>query len=319
MSILAAVLSASVTVAGAPIPAETYIEAKGPSGPLKGTMVSPATPDAPIVLIIPGSGPIDRDGNSPAGLKARSLKLLAEGLAANGIASVRIDKRGMYASAAAIPNANAVTIGDYASDVHAWATAIRRRSGANCIWVLGHSEGGLVALAAGRDSADICGLILVSTAGRPLGAVLAEQLKSNPANTPILDQALSAIATLEGGQHVEPSNLHPALLPLFSPAVQNYLIDAMAQDPAKLIAAFPKPVLILQGERDIQVGVHDAQLLKQAAPTAKLVLLRDTNHVLKTVTSDARNANIATYADPSLPLAPGVVPSIAAFITTSRR
>jgi len=65
----------------------------------------------------------------------------------------------------------------------------------------------------------------------------------------------------------------------------------------------------------MQVGVADAERLKQAAPGAKLVLLADTNHVLKTVTSDDRRANAATYADPSLPLAPGVV----RFVTASAK
>jgi uncharacterized protein len=71
----------------------------------------------PLVLIIPGSGPTDQEGNNPLGVKASTYRLIAEGLAARGIASLRIDKRGMYASAAAAPTPNAVTIADYASDV----------------------------------------------------------------------------------------------------------------------------------------------------------------------------------------------------------
>lgn len=86
-----------------------------------------------------------------------------------------------------------------------------------------------------------------------------------------------------------------------------------------MIATFHKPTLILQGERDIQVSVADAQRLKAGNPNAQLVLLPDTNHVLKSVTSDARNANIATYFDPALPLAPGVVTSIAGFVKASGR
>ena len=316
MSLLAALLLAANPAGSPAMPVQTYIEAAGPAGPLKGTMLAPSKAGVPIILMIPGSGPVDRDGNSPQGLKAASLRLLAEGLAANGIATVRADKRGMYASAGATPNANAVTISSYADDVHSWTTSIKRQTGVKCVWVLGHSEGGLVALAAGRNPSDICGLVLVSTAGRPIGAVLAEQLKSNPANAPILDRALSAVAALEAGQHVDPTTLHPALLPLFRPAVQDFLIDEMALDPAKLIASFHRPVLILQGERDIQVGVEDARLLKQANLQAKLVLLPDTNHVLKTVASDDRGANVATYADPSLPLAPGVVSNIAAFVSS---
>lgn len=117
LHILAALLLMTGPAIAAPV--ESDISAPGPSGPLKGTMLSPQGGAAPVVLMIPGSGPTDRDGNNNAGLKAASLKLLAEGLAAQGIATVRIDKRGMYASAAATPDANAVTIDDYAHDVHA--------------------------------------------------------------------------------------------------------------------------------------------------------------------------------------------------------
>jgi uncharacterized protein len=99
--------------------------------------------------------------------------------------------------------------------------------------------------------------------------------------------------------------------------VQGFLINAFSYDPAKLIAAVSKPVLIMQGKRDIQVSVGDAERLKLAAPKAELVLLPDANHVLKAVASDDKRANIATYADPTLPLAPGVVDAVANFVAGS--
>lgn len=109
---------------------QTDIEAPGPAGPLRGTLLSPATGDVPVVLIVPGSGPTDRNGNNPYGIQASIYRLLAEGLLGQGIASVRIDKRGMYGSASAIADADDVTIDDYAADVRAWVAAIRARTGA---------------------------------------------------------------------------------------------------------------------------------------------------------------------------------------------
>ena len=275
---LATLLLLAATVAATPsATTQTFVQAPGPLGPLKGTMLAPAAGGAPMVLIIPGSGPTDRNGNNPLGVRAATYRLLAEGLAQRSIGTVRIDKRGMFGSRTAVADGNAVTIGDYATDTKSWITAIRKLTGVPCVWVLGHSEGGLVALVSAQNAPDICGLVLVSAAGRPLGEVLREQLRSNPANAPIIDQAMAAIDGLEAGKHVDISTMTPALMPLFAPQVQGFLISVFSYDPAKLIASINKPVLILQGKRDMQVGVADAEQLKQAAPAAKLVLLDDTN------------------------------------------
>jgi uncharacterized protein len=277
-------------------------------------MLAPVAVRGPVVLIIPGSGPTDRDGNNPAGVLAAPYRLLAESLAARGVTTVRIDKRGLAGSASATPDGNAVTISDYVTDVHAWTAVIRQRTRASCVWLLGHSEGGLVALVAAKNQQDVCGLILVSAAGRPMGEVLREQLMANPANAPLLDRALPAIDALEAGKHVDTTNMPAPLLRLFNPRVQGFLISAFSYDPAQLLAGFTKPVLILQGLRDIQVHEADARLLKGADPAAALVLLPDVNHVLKSVASDDVRANIATYGNSGLPLAPGVTGAISGFL-----
>jgi pimeloyl-ACP methyl ester carboxylesterase len=293
----------------------TEIETAGPSGPLRGTFLSTGSTGHPAVLIIPGSGPTDRDGNNPRAVRASTYRLLAEGHAARGVSSIRIDKRGMFGSAAAVPDPNAVTIRDYADDVRRWSATLREHTGAPCVWLLGHSEGGLVALAAAKDAPDVCGLILVAAPGRPLGEILREQLRANPANAPILGEAEHAIDRLEAGKPVDAATLHPALLPLFRPEAQGFLIDALSYDPAAMFAGIAKPVLILQGGRDLQVSVTDAERLKAAKPEAELRIVPDANHVLKTVESDDRAANIATYSAVGLPLAPDIIPAITRFMT----
>lgn len=298
---------------------ESQMTAQGPIGLLGGTLLMPEGSSAPIVLIVPGSGPTDRDGNGPLGLNASTYKLLAEGLATQGIGTVRIDKRGMFGSAGAVADPNDVTAEDYATDISAWVNAIREQQpDTSCVWLLGHSEGGLMALLAGQDrNTETCGLILVASVGRPLGEVLRDQIEPQLAGTPLLDQALAAITALEAGQHVDASDADPALQPLFNPAVQGFLISTFALDPAELIAAYPKPVLILQGERDLQVSVEDARRLDSAASASRLVLLPDTNHVLKKIGSSDPAANIATYGDPELPLAAGVIDAIADFVLST--
>ena len=301
---------------GIPTQANGDIEAPGPNGPLRGTMNLPAK-DAPIILMIPGSGPTDRDGNSPLGVRAAPYRLLAEGLAVQGIGSLRIDKRGMFGSQGAVIDANAVTIDDYVRDIGAWVDLIRTQTGAKCGWLLGHSEGGLVALTSAAKVEHLCGLILVATAGRPLGDVLKEQLHANPANAPLMRAANQAIDELSAGRAVDVANFPPELARLFSPSVQEFLISTFPLDPAVLVGKIAKPILIMQGERDLQVSVADAERLARAAPSATLVILPDTNHVLKQVGSGGRNPNLATYGADDLPLAPGVVDSIARFVRSS--
>ena len=303
----------SVMIAAAAAVAASPITAPGPKAPLEGTYVD-AGKKAPVVLIIPGSGPTDRDGNNPMGMTAAPYRLLAEALAAKGVSTVRIDKRGMFGSKAAVDDANKVTIGDYATDARSWVAAVQKQTGAKCVWVLGHSEGALVALSAAQNPQGMCGVILVSGAGRRLSDVIREQLKSNPANAPLLDSAMGALDALDHGQHVDVTNMNPALLPLFRPQVQDYLIDMFRQDPAKLASSVKVPLLIVQGERDLQVTTVDAKALAAAQPKAKLVLVPTMNHVLKDVASDDRAANIATYSDPSLPVDSSIVHAVATFV-----
>lgn len=298
------------------MPIASDITAPGPEGPLAGTLLMPDRADAPVVLIIPGSGPTDRDGNNPLGVAASSYRLLAQALADQGIASARIDKRGMFGSKAAIANANDVTIGAYADDIASWARTLKMRTGRDCIWLAGHSEGGLVALAAAANP-DVCGLILIASPGRKLDVIIREQLSANPANAPLLADANAALDQLVAGQRVDVTGMHPALAQgLFNPAVQGFLIDMLAHDPGAMAAATDKPVLVVSGAKDIQVARADADALKSAQPRAELIVIDGMNHVLKQVAGDDRAANMATYADPSLPVDPTLVARIVRFVAT---
>ncbi|MEL7679810.1 alpha/beta fold hydrolase [Citromicrobium bathyomarinum] len=290
----------------------------GLEGDLAGTLEGTLAQGTPAVLIVPGSGPTDRDGNSPLGIAAQSYKLLAEALAQRGIASVRIDKRGMFGSAAAVPDPNDVTVADYVADIETWADTISKASGGQCVWLLGHSEGGLMGMAAAaEDPSRYCGLLLVASVARNLGDVLRAQLAANPANAPLLPEIDAITAKLRAGESVPAGGMHPALVPLFAPQVQGFLGSVFRQEPAELIAAHGLPVLILNGSADLQTPAADARELANVRPDATLVILERANHVLKQVPDDTRAANLATYADPDLPLAPGVVDAIVEVVTGS--
>ena len=276
--------------------------------PLQGTMLAPEGQTRAVAVIIAGSGPTDRDGNSPMGVAGATYRLLAEGLAEQGIATVRYDKRGIAGSAAAATAEADLRFGQMADDAAGWARLAMEMTGRDCAWLIGHSEGALVAEVAARDVDSICGLVLLAGAGRQAGVVIREQLASVP--EPLKTEAFATLSELEAGRTADGP---PALAALFRPSVQPYLISWLTLDPAALLAAFPGPVMIGQGTTDLQINMTDAEALAAARPDATFIRWDGVNHLLKIAPAD-RAANIATYADPALPLAPGVVNTVAEFI-----
>lgn len=295
-------------------PVSTEIALPAQPAALQGTLLAPEGDVRAAAVILPGSGPTDRNGDSPQfGIVGGSYRRLAEGLAEQGIATVRIDKRGIAASAAAGRAEADLRFDDYVADARAWAAEAAARTGRPCAWLIGHSEGALIALAAVRDGDDkVCGLVLLSGAGRRAAVVLKEQLAGAP--EPLRVQAYAALDELEAGRAVASP---PGLEALFRPSVQPYLISWFAYDPAALIAGYEGPVMIGQGTTDLQIKVEDARALAAADPRARLVLWEGVNHVLRQAPAD-QAANAATYRDPNLPLAPGVVEDVAAFILAPR-
>ena len=104
------------------------------------------------------------------------------------------------------------------------------------------------------------------------------------------------------------------LYSLFRPSVQPYLISWIKYDPQVEIKKLTIPVLIIQGTNDIQVSVNDAKLLAKAKPSAKLVLIKNMNHIFRTLESTDKAANAATYNDASLPISDELVTTITSFI-----
>jgi len=284
------------------------------NGTLSGTLSAYdfSGPAGPAALIIAGSGPTDRNANGP-GIHPNTYKMLAEALAAEGITTLRFDKRGVIHSAMALSSEKDLRIQTYAGDAKAWAEELRTQTHTECVWLIGHSEGALIAEMVAQDNPHICGLVLISGAGRKAGDLLRDQLDHAPQPIPdaLKKTAFDIIARLEQGQTVD--DLTPSFQALFRPSVQPYMISWMALDPPALLAKLKQPVLILQGDNDIQIKVDDAKKLAAARPDARLVILPGVNHVLKIAPTE-RRANADTYRNPVLPLAPGIADAIAAFM-----
>ncbi|POA23390.1 MULTISPECIES: alpha/beta hydrolase [unclassified Pseudomonas] len=269
------------------------------SGELFGSLLLPKSDNpVPVVLILAGSGPTDRDGNNPDGGRNDSLKRLAWVLAKHNIASVRYDKRGVAASRPATPDERNLSVEGYVDDAVAWSQKLKSDPRFGPLILLGHSEGALIAtLAAPR--ADAAALISLSGSARPVDQVIREQLaRSLP--PPLMLRSNELLDSLKAG-HTD-DNVPAPLQPIFRPSVQPYLISLFRQDPAKAFAQLKMPALIVQGSNDMQVGVGDAQALKAAKPDAELVVIEGMNHVMRIVPADVKR-QLASYKDPNLPLA----------------
>lgn len=283
-----------------------------PGGTLHGSLTLPETGGPlPVVLMIAGSGPTDRNGNNPAGGHNDSLKRLALGLAEHGIASLRYDKRGVAASRAAAPHEEQLSVEAYVADAVAWGQLLKADPRFSQLILLGHSEGALIATLAAVD-AGADALVSLSGIAHPLGTVLRDQLQGRlpPA---LAAQTEAILRELEQGRVVP--EVSPKLQVLLRPSVQPYLISLLRQRPAEAFARLPIPALIVQGTRDFQVDVEEALLLQQAKPEAQLLLIEGMNHVLRVVPADA--PPLASYNDPQLPLAAELLDGLARFILSA--
>lgn len=284
---------------------------KTPTGEIYGTLELPAarTPVS-LALIIAGSGPTDRNGNTPALPGSNnSLKMLADGLAERGIASVRYDKRGIAASRAAMTSEGDLRFNHFIDDAAAWIKQLRADPRFSTITVIGHSEGSLIGMvAAGEAGADA--FVSLEGAGRKAQDILAEQLK--PALPPeLFAQTERVLAELSVG--TIPKSTPPMLAALFRPSVLPYLVSWFKYDPAVEVGKLSIPVLIVQGTTDIQTSMTDAKALTAGNPSAKFLEIEGMNHILKEVSGD-RMAQIPKYSDPTLPVVPKLLDAIGEFI-----
>jgi uncharacterized protein len=317
MKILASFIALNFLVTGlfAQIKSDSLFSAsemilKTPTGDIFGTLTVPLNvKTTPLVLIIPGSGPTDRNCNSPLGIKTNAYKMLAEGFAENGISTLRFDKRGIGQSSAAMTSESDLRFETYINDVLAWVSFLKQDPRFSKIILLGHSEGSLIGMAAAQQT-DVAAYISISGAGKPADQVLKDQLKTRlpPA---LMDQSNKILDSLKMGFTV--TNVDPSLVSLYRPSVQPYMISWLKYDPARIISELKIPVLIIQGTTDLQVSVEDAKLLAAAKPDAKLLIIENMNHILKDSDNDMQK-NIATYKNPDLPLKQGLVDEIVSFI-----
>jgi hypothetical protein len=285
-------------------------------GTLHGTVVIPSRPaTAPVVLFFGGSGPIDRDGNvQRAKERNDGLKMLAEQLGNRGIASVRYDRRGIGESASVQPHESNFVFSALVDDGTAWITRLSTDRRFNKVVLAGHSEGSLIAILIAQ-SGKANGVITLNGPGRPHWQVLHDQLAGKLSSAQ-LAEADSIIQRMLRQDTIVP--VSTGMLALFRPSVQPYLKSLYALDPARELQRLEVPVLIVQGTTDKNVPASEADVLVRSAKRATVARIMGMNHLLKRA-SDDEWSQYATYIDPSVPLADGLVNAIVVFVCSQTR
>ena len=283
-----------------------------PTGKIYGELLLPDgdTP-CPIVLIIAGSGPTNMDGNSlGTDNKSNSLRYLAEELAKEGIATLRYDKRGIGKSREAVANEENLRFEHYIDDAAAWADTLAHDARFTKVVIAGHSEGSLIGMVAAKKSNNVKAFISIAGCGTPAHTIIEEQMSKQPEQ--IRDEVAKINKELCEGRTVE--NVPSYLASLYRKSLQPYLISWFRYDPAKEIAYLKIPVLIMQGDKDIQVGVKEAQKLYMARIFSSFYIIENMNHVLKHCDSDNTLVQLETYKNPDLPIKSELIEHITRFI-----
>jgi len=274
---------------------------------LFGTLSTPdLTQKVPVALIIAGSGPTDRNGNNPM-MKNNSLKMLAENLAKNGIASLRYDKRAIGESKAAGGSESSLVFENYIQDAKSWINYLKQDKRFSKIIIIGHSEGALIGMVASTKADKF---VSIAGAGEPADQIIKTQIAAKSMKQ-LDDMTFPIIDSLKNGFQVK--KVDPMLNALFRPSVQPYLISWFKYNPKTEISKLTIPVLILQGNNDLQISVKDADNLSEANKNAEKVIIDKMNHMMKIIDGD-QNANMASYNNETLPLSEKLVEKIVSFI-----
>lgn len=279
------------------------------TGNIYGTLCTPKKfSKIPVALIIAGSGPTDRDCNSGVGFKTNAYKILAHKLAANNIATLRYDKRGIAESKDAMTSESDIRFDNYIDDAKSWVEKLKADKRFSGVIIIGHSEGSLIGMSAADK--DVEKYISLAGAGETGDKILKKQLdtKLPKMGADTCNKILDSLAKGKAVSHID-----PLLWSFFRPSVQPYMISWFKHNPQADIKKLTIPVLIIQGTSDVQIDTTDAKELYAASPKAKLDIIKGMNHVLRNVGTD-KDLNMKSYSDPTLPLDEKLVKDIVGFI-----
>jgi uncharacterized protein len=253
----------------------------------------------PLVILVHGSGPLDRDATIGPN---KIFKDISHGLASNGIASIRYDKRTLiYATKMVERYGNHITImeetvADALSAIDV-AKTIRRKVDKNKIFVAGHSLGGMVAPRIANMRQGLAGMIIMAGNARPLEDLVLDQVRylkeKGLGKGGLSELELMDIEKLER----QVKMVRNPLLNIETPATElplglnaSYWLDLNNYDQISAAKNAEIPIFILQGERDYQVTKKDFEIWKKELENIKDVkfkLYSDLNHLFMEGSGDS--------------------------------
>lgn len=274
---------------------------------VEGTLLVPETSEKPpLAIIIGGSGPTDRNGNQNM-MKNNSLKFLAEALYKNGIASFRYDKRIIKIMKMGKVDEKKIKFDDFIDDAIAVTEHFKNDDRFNKLYIIGHSQGSLVGMIAAQNRAD--GFVSIAGAGQEIDDVIVDQLAKQAPG--LVDNARQSFDDLRVNGTAQ--NYSPGLASIFRPAIQPFIYSWMQYNPQAELAKLNISVLIVNGDKDLQVQVSEAEALHKAKPGATYKIIPKMNHVLKEIEgNDLENSK--SYNQYDLPISKELITVITQFI-----
>ena len=240
---------------------------------------------SPLIIWIHGSGGVDRNGNAP-----QYIKQFREAINKKGIAFFSYDKRTANPKNALFLKEDGVLITDFVSDAKEVVNHFKDDKRFSEIILTGHSQGSLIAMMA-LDNVDK--YISIAGAGETIDKTLVRQITAQSAEF----GKLTATYLKELKETGEIKEVNPNLMSLFAPQNQPFLTSWIELNPLEEIKKVKIPTLIINGDKDLQVQIADAENLKTAKPDAELVIIKNMNHVLKRIEKDEDNMKSYMSAD----------------------
>ncbi|WP_298312509.1 alpha/beta hydrolase [uncultured Aquimarina sp.] len=273
---------------------------------IEGTLATPYSDDSvPLVIFIMDAGAINREGNDRMS-KNDAFKLLAIDLAKQGVATYRYDKRLFKIDALGIRE-HEISLDHFIQDAQSVVEYFKKNGNYTKIILAGHGQGSLIGIIAAKNNVD--GFISIAGNAQSVDQIVIQQLEKQ---APGLDKS-AAVAFTDLKEKGRAMNYDPALESIFSYKLQHFMKSWIKYTPSEEIKNLDIPILILQGDKDLQVEVSEAEKLKEAVPNAEYVIIENMNHILREI-KGSRLENHKSYNEYWLKIMPEVTSSIINFV-----